>query len=132
MEKEYKVGWKNPPLETRFQKGKSGNPSGKPKGAKSFYTMVNDIANGRVKMTRDGKPVRISRKEAALLQLITQAAKGDLKACKLAIPKLIEAETKAAEHDAKSNELSRTDEDILQAYFNNCKNNNENNHDNND
>ena len=31
MSEDYKVGYGNPPVKSRFQKGKSGNPNGRPK-----------------------------------------------------------------------------------------------------
>lgn len=37
-----KVGDKSPPVETRFQPGKSGNPKGKPKG-KNYKTILNEL-----------------------------------------------------------------------------------------
>ena len=37
---DYKVGYKKPPLHTRFKKGQSGNPSGRPKGSKNFSTLL--------------------------------------------------------------------------------------------
>ena len=33
----YEVGYKKPPKAKRFQKGKSGNPSGRPKKAAQSY-----------------------------------------------------------------------------------------------
>ena len=33
MPKEYTVGYRKPPLATRFNPGQSGNPKGRPKGS---------------------------------------------------------------------------------------------------
>jgi hypothetical protein len=39
----YKVGNKKPPLHTRFPKGKSGNPGGRPKGSSKNLAYFGDI-----------------------------------------------------------------------------------------
>ena len=38
--RDYKVGYKKPPLHSRFKKGQSGNPRGRPRGAKNFSSVL--------------------------------------------------------------------------------------------
>ena len=39
----YLVGYRKPPVHTRFQPGQSGNPSGRAKGSQNFKTLLNRI-----------------------------------------------------------------------------------------
>ena len=62
-ESDYKVGYKKPPLHTRFKKGQSGNPRGRPKGSKNFSTLLAEALNEPVIVAEDGKRRRISKRE---------------------------------------------------------------------
>ncbi len=76
----YTVGYRKPPKHSQFTKGQSGNPKGRPKGAKSFATEFHDELSTRIHVTENGKPKKISRRKAVTKQLINRAAAGDLKA----------------------------------------------------
>jgi len=80
MHDEYEVGYKKPPEETQFQKGRSGNPKGRPKGSKSFKTVMNQISNERVEVTERGRRRKMTSKEAAVRQLRAKALSGDHRA----------------------------------------------------
>ncbi|HWH60451.1 MAG TPA: DUF5681 domain-containing protein [Terriglobales bacterium] len=80
MHGEYEVGYKKPPEETQFQKGRSGNPKGRPKGSKSFKTVMNQISNEKVEVTERGRRRKMTSKEAAVRQLRAKALSGDHRA----------------------------------------------------
>lgn len=80
VEASYAVGYRKPPLNTRFKPGRSGNPKGRPKGTNNFRTDVKTTLKAPVKVTRDGKPRRVSTQEAALLRLREKALGGDPRA----------------------------------------------------
>lgn len=84
----YDVGYGKPPAETRFQKGQSGNPNGRPKGSKNLATIVRQAANERVTIVVKGKQRSITKLEAAAKQLANKAAQGDLKAMQMLLPQL--------------------------------------------
>ena len=69
--RDYEVGKGKPPKETRWKKGQSGNPKGRPRVKRDARTMsLNDIAvqiaNEQIPATVNGKRVSLSRKVAAL------------------------------------------------------------------
>lgn len=74
------VGYRKPPRSTRFKPGESGNPKGRPKGAKNFATVIAQELDGRVPVTENGRRKKISKREAIAKQVINRAAGGDLKA----------------------------------------------------
>lgn len=79
-EKNTSVGYGNPPRHTRFQKGLSGNPDGRPKGSKNIATLLERALMERVTITENGKRRSISKLEASFKQLVNLAASGDLPA----------------------------------------------------
>lgn len=78
----YRVGYKRPPLHSRFAKGKSGNPSGR-KRAQGFGALLQKALAARVTVTADGTPRRITKREAVIVQLVNRAAEADPRAVKL-------------------------------------------------
>lgn len=76
----YRVGYKRPPLATRFKAGKSGNKKGRPKGSKNFATVIQDELRVRISIVENGRRRKITKREAIAKQLVNRAAAGDLKA----------------------------------------------------
>jgi hypothetical protein len=75
----YPVGYKRPPLHTRFKPGQSGNPSGRAKGSQNIRTLFTKIMREKVSI-REGASVRqVSKAEAILRGMIVSALKGDAK-----------------------------------------------------
>jgi hypothetical protein len=74
---EYAVGFRRPPLHTRFKPGVSGNPSGRPKDSKNFKTLLHSILNEQISLQEGSQSRRISKAEAIMRRLIIGALKGD-------------------------------------------------------
>lgn len=82
----YEVGYSKPPKATRFQKGKSGNPSGRPKKIATEIDpgkVLQAIDNEELVIAVDGKRKRMVRAEIFFQQLFAKAIKGDLTAARL-------------------------------------------------
>ena len=74
------VGYGKPPKRTQFQKGKSGNPSGRPKGSKNLSTILLQDCNRRVRVNGPKGSRLITKLEAAVTQLGNKSAQGELRA----------------------------------------------------
>ena len=75
-----RVGYRNPPPETRFPPGQSGNRRGRPRGAKGHKQIVRKIANEMHSVVEDGNRRKRSTFELVLLQLRNLAVQGNVQA----------------------------------------------------
>jgi hypothetical protein len=83
---DYKVGYRRPPKHTRFKKGQSGNPRGRPrKAAPPVEDVFRKVMATPVKLS-DGR--RVSVIEAALRKLVKDALSGDRQALKVLLREL--------------------------------------------
>lgn len=85
-DKPYEVGYGKPPQNTRFKPGQSGNPKGKPRGAKNLATIVDNATKEKVVVTENGKRRAVSKLELVIKQLVNKAALGDQKATMQLLP----------------------------------------------
>ena len=80
-----KVGKGSTPEYTRWPKGTSGNPKGRPKGKVSFKADLVSELSETIQITEGGKAKRISKQRALLKALTTSGIKGDVRAAQLMI-----------------------------------------------
>jgi uncharacterized protein DUF5681 len=87
-EKDYPVGYGRPPDASKFRAGRSGNPKGRPKGARNSSSLLNQALDERVIVKEGGRQKTITKREAAFKQLVNKAAAGDQRAIQLLMNEL--------------------------------------------
>ena len=79
---DYEVGYGKPPQHTQFQKGQSGNPSGKSKKETSIKAKLMQIASEDITVQKNGKSQAMTHLDAMVFTVFAKALKGDLRAVK--------------------------------------------------
>ena len=102
---EYDVGYRKPPLASRFHKGQSGNPKGRAKGSENASTVLQRVANTTVTVTENGCRKTKSKLELAFTQVMNKAAGGDLQAINLFL-RMLPMMGEAAEQGTVSPDLA--------------------------
>jgi len=117
LEDEYDIGYGKPPKETRFKRGKSGNRTGRPKGTKNTYTLLNEILGQKITVEANGRQLRISKKMAMLTQLVNKGVNGDIKAISTLLPHILMADIKEEDKEKLLAALNSEDKAILKMYI---------------
>jgi len=107
------VGYCNPPEHTRFKKGQSGNPQGRPKGTLNMATVLERTLREKVVFNENSKRKTVTKLEAAIKQLTNKAASGELKALQLLAALVRLAEERAIRVPALSTDLDEVDEKVV-------------------
>ena len=108
-----RVGYCSPPENTRFKKGQSGNPHGRPKGTPSVATVLERTLRERVVINENGKRKTVTKLEAAIKQLSNKAASGDFRAIQLLASLVRSAEERRAQTDVQNPAFDEADEKVL-------------------
>jgi hypothetical protein len=109
-----RVGYCNPPQHSRFKKGESGNPKGRPKGTLNLATVLARTLREKVIINENGQRRVITKLEAAVKQLVNKAATGDLRALRHLVDLVVSAEERAAQAPAPHTAMSEDDHKVVQ------------------
>jgi Family of unknown function (DUF5681) len=113
-EQPYEIGYKKPPERTRFQKGQSGNPRGRPAGSKNLATILAKALDEMVTVAENGKRRRIPKREAIITQLVNRSAQADLKAAQIVLGMIHDAERRGEDEASHGTPFAAEDEQIIE------------------
>ncbi len=107
------VGYGKPPRANQFKPGESGNPKGRPKGARSEATILQDLLQHKIGLSEHGKTRRITLHEAILRRIAEDCLKGNTKSAAFLLNRY---------HAMTSNEpdeagLSEDEKTVLETYL---------------
>jgi Family of unknown function (DUF5681) len=109
----YEVGYGRPPRAHQFKPGESGNPKGRPKGAKSEASIWQTRLNEKIEVREGGRVRRITVREAIVLRCIDDALKGNIKTANFVLGRSAAAEAGEVQ---ELDEMSKDDREVLEAY----------------
>ena len=107
-----RVGYGRPPKHSQFKPGHSGNPKGRPKGAKNEATIWRNVFNKRVAIREGGRQRKVSLLEAMILKFVENALKGNTKTAAFALNRYRLAEGDSAPAD----EADQDDREVFETF----------------
>jgi hypothetical protein len=110
------VGHGRPPQHSRFKEGKSGNPRGRPKGARNLKTDVMEEMREWIVVREGEHPRRISKQRAIIKSLVNRTLKGDSRAANTLMNLLFRILDPEGESPTPSPALTAEEQDVLEAF----------------
>ncbi len=81
--RDYQIGYKKPPVATRFKKGNRANPRGRPRGSKNLATLLERALDAAADADASETDGRLTKRELVVARLVERSARADLAATKL-------------------------------------------------
>jgi len=116
------VGYGTPPKSTRFKKGVSGNPKGRPKGSRNVAAVFAKTLREKVVINEHGQRKTISKLEAAVEQFVNKAASGDLRALQMLVALAREAEARETLPSSDHSPLGEFDQKVMESIMSRFQN----------
>ena len=113
-QRDYEVGYGKPPCNTRFVKGQSGNPRGRPPGAKNLKTLLSEALNETVIVTENGGCRKVTKRQAIITQLVNRSATADFRAIKILLDIVRDIERQTESTAPETSDFSEADEKVLE------------------
>lgn len=107
------VGYGKPPKAHQFRPGKSGNPKGRPVGAKSEATILLELLNRKIEVRQNGKTRKITIMEGIFHKLAEDSLKGNTKSAAFVLNRLAAIASTAS----TESEINPDDKAVLDAYL---------------
>jgi Family of unknown function (DUF5681) len=104
------VGYKHPPKQHQFKLGRSGNPSGRPKGARSFKSELRDELGELVSFREGNREIEVSKQRLLIKRLVASAIEGDARAIATLVSFCVRA------FDDEDTSESSEDREIVEAF----------------
>jgi hypothetical protein len=82
-EEKYSVGWGKPPRHTRFKKGQSGTPGGRPKGFRNMTTILDQTLSEKLAVIEKGRRKSITKREGIVKLTVNKGLSGDIRFIRL-------------------------------------------------
>ena len=111
---DYEVGYGRPPCHTRFVKGQSGNPRGRPPGAKNLSTLLGEALNETVIVTENGGRRKVTKRQAIITQLVNRSATADFRAIKILLDIVRDIERQTEPSTPEASDFSEADEKVIE------------------
>ncbi|MBX3482411.1 DUF5681 domain-containing protein [Phenylobacterium sp.] len=113
---DYEIGKGKPPVATRFQKGRSGNPSGRPKGSVSLVADLEAELRSEVTVTENGRELTLTKQRLFVKSVVSRAVKGDRHATQQMIDLMARTMGVTTEPEAAEQPLTAEDQEVLDAF----------------
>jgi len=107
------VGYGKPPEATRFKKGVSGNPKGRPRGSLNVAVVFVKTLREKVVINEHGQRKTVTKLEAALKQLVNKAASGNLRAVDQLVELASDAEDKQNATGMQNPVIGELDHEVI-------------------
>jgi hypothetical protein len=109
------------PVHSRFKKGQSGNPKGRPEGVKNLKIDLNEELQERIVIREGPRAVRVSKQRAIIKSLVVRTVKGDARAATTLINLMSRVLDFAVEPAAAEELLNHDEREILAALEHNLR-----------